>query len=619
MATKQAQYASPQETSNRTFRIPLLISHQNRSSDLSKDQRLINCYAEVFKNEITESKKIYIVKRPGLSTRRTYTAGTGRGAFRWKGADYVAIGSTLYKDGTSHKTITGTSGHVGFEVVDDNGTEKLFFCDGTYGYVTDGTTVVTVPQTYSVWTVDTAMAVGNRRIPTAANGYYYEVVKVTGDTKTHAATEPTWPTVIDDLVVDDQVTWICAGYYGYAYAAWSTPRTPSVGAQVVPTSVNGYYYECTISGAVGGTEPIWPVTIGNTVSDGSATWECVGKTDTSNPMPKDHLPYPVMLDKTLYLVAKNVDGTNSQSIYSSDIRNPHSWNQVDFTDAEQYSDALQALVRHHGYIAAFGAESLEFFYDAANPTGSPLSRNVSLSLKIGCPAPETAKQAERILMFVGTTTNGGYGVWQIKDFTPKKVSNEGIDKVLDAEGTSIANARAYFIRISGHLFYVIRLTSQTLVYDLEENLWSEWSSNSSGSHVVFVGAYSYDLGDGTALILGNSNGILYTLGSNVYQDSSVDILMDIYTTKLDFESMNRKFLHSLSIVGDEISGQSLLVRWTDDDYVTWTAYFTVDISTSPMDLLRGGVFRRRAYNLRYIGNTRYRIEALEMNLSLGIS
>lgn len=617
MATRQAQLASPQETTNRTFRLPITGSIKNRNSSGAKDERFVNCFLETEKDPFTEKKRTFLVKRAGLKTRRSYTPAAARGVFRWNGADYVAIGDTVYKDGSSHQTIQGTSGHVGFVVCNDDFTEKLFFCDGTYGYVTDGTTCVQVPITMSTWAADTAMAVGDRRIPTVANGFFYQVIARTGDFKTHATTEPTWPTVPGDQVVDDAVTWICKGYYGYTYAVWSTPRTPNVGDQIVPTSSNGYYYECTVSGAVGGTEPSWPITIGNTVVDGAATWECIGLVDTTSPMPKSHMPYPVWLDQTIYLIALDNSGNPTQSIYNSGIRNPHSWNQIDFVDAEMYNDKLQCLTRHHNTIIALGTESMEFFTDEANPTGSPLSRNTSLSSRVGTPAPQTVATVDRNVAFVGTNSVGGWGVWMIDGYQPKKVSTEYQDRIITAEGSSISNARGYFVRSKGHLFYVLGLTSRTLVYDPEENSWTEWSTNNSLTHSVFVGVYSHDLGDGSPLVLGATNGELYTLDPATYQDYNANaIFMDITTSQLDFESMHRKFMHNLCIVGDLVSGGSIFVRWSDDDYTTWNTAKTLSL-TSRQFYPKCGVFRRRAFNIYFTGNTDYRCESLEMDISLG--
>jgi hypothetical protein len=41
-------------------------------------------------------------------------------------------------------------------------------------------------------------------------------------------------------------------------------------------SDNGLYYQATVAGTSGGTEPTWPTTLGNTVVDGTVTWTCRG-------------------------------------------------------------------------------------------------------------------------------------------------------------------------------------------------------------------------------------------------------------------------------------------------------------------------------------------------------
>jgi len=55
------------------------------------------------------------------------------------------------------------------------------------------------------------MEVGDIVVPPAGkeNGFRYECTAAAGDKKTHATTEPTWPTTEGETVVDDQVTWTC--------------------------------------------------------------------------------------------------------------------------------------------------------------------------------------------------------------------------------------------------------------------------------------------------------------------------------------------------------------------------------------------------------------------------
>lgn len=56
---------------------------------------------------------------------------------------------------------------------------------------------------------------------------------------------------------------------------WSSVgATPALGALCVPTPENGYIYECTTSGAKGGSQPSFGTTVGATTADSSAVWTC---------------------------------------------------------------------------------------------------------------------------------------------------------------------------------------------------------------------------------------------------------------------------------------------------------------------------------------------------------
>ncbi len=85
----------------------------------------------------------------------------------------------------------------------------------------------------------------------------------------------------DDRYFDNTTTVDLLGYsfqpgYGYTTGAtptaWAATTAYSIGDSVAPTTPDGYRYYCITAGTSGGSEPTWP-TIGNTVADGTVTWE----------------------------------------------------------------------------------------------------------------------------------------------------------------------------------------------------------------------------------------------------------------------------------------------------------------------------------------------------------
>lgn len=541
----KTQQAAGTQLTSQPERIPLVGTLMYRSSARDKDQRFINCFQESLKNDVTDSKKAYLVKRPGLtqSTQVLVGGGTARGFYYWDSAYYSVIGNKLYENSTEKLTLAGSTGEVGFVKFDNEGIEYLFLCDGTNAYVIDAAgTVTQVNQTYSAWAAATAKSVGDRVIPTVVNGYYYEVTATSGSAPytTHATTQPTWPITIGTTVVDNELTWTCMGEYG----GFPTPHIPT------PRFIDGYM-----------------------------------------------------------LLALEASG----DIYNSDVDNVFGWGGGNFCSAEMWPDNIVRLARQNNQLVAFGANSTEFFYDAATASGSPFNRNEGTVLQIGCAAPYAVYENERFLLFVGQSESGGRAVWMVEGFSPKKVSTEAVERVLDAAGSAITTAKGYGLRTKGHLFYVINLATCTLVYDVEEKVWHEWSTNVATAHTAFTYNYQTDIGSGKSALLHNTDGYVYTVEPLIYQDNSTAILVDIYTQKYDGATMNRKFMHNLNVVGD--LGTAYTIRWSDDDYSTWNSFFT--LSSARPFITRCGSFRRRAFHIRHTANEDLRTEAIEFEVDVG--
>lgn len=518
----------------------------------------------------------------------------GRGVWYWNNATYTVLKDEVYKGSNliyTFSTITGPCGGLVVRTPD----ERLFICDGIDGITIDKyDNIENVEKAYLRWSTSTIVEYGDKRVPTILNGYYYTATAVTVNSET-GASEPTWPTTIGNTVVDNDVTWTCTGTTTFTRRANSTAYVAN--DIIVPATENSLWYKCIVAGTSGGSIPTYPTVQGETVTDGTVTWECGGY---YGGFPSPHIPQPIGLDGYLCLAEKD-----SIDMYNSWINNVFSWNPLDFISAESFSDPIRGLARQNNYIVLFGDISTEMLYNNNTETGSPFIRNESFLLQHGIRFPYSIMQEEKFCMWVGKSDAGQSAVWQLDGFSAKEVSTEFIERILNAE-TDTDNVYGYSVRVDGHFFYILNLPTinKTLVYDIDLNLWHEWSYDNS--------AFPYNFKttkDLKVLLLHKDNGRIYELTPTQYTDAGVNIDVSAITSKIDFGSDKRKFYHKIEVVGDLVPS-TLDVSWTDDDYQTWSNVKTLDLSERPY-FMRGGVSRRRAFKLNHSDNTPLRLEFLE--------
>ena len=321
---------------------------------------------------------------------------------------------------------------------------------------------------------------------------------------------------------------------------------------------------------------------------------------------------PATLDGYIFVVKSGTD-----EIYSSDVNIATAWTSTSFLSAEMYADNLVSLIRQVNYVVAFGTYSVEFYYDNANATGSPLKRADTVAMKVGLAARDTLAQVDRRILFVGQSQNGEPSVWQFNSLTPEKISNEFIDKILTNEGSNLTTAKGRIIQHKGHALYIVNLNARTLVYDLDEKIWTEWSTNSAGAHAVLPYNFFVQGANNTILCLHNTDGKLYVLNPATFTDTAGAILVKIVTGKLDFGNTHQKRLFRVELIADAQTSGTVSIDWTDDDYVTFQTARTLDLVTRPYTKSCGS-FRRRAFRLQHSTNAAFRAEALEFDYSDGI-
>lgn len=480
-------------SSIKTVRYKFSGGFQGRDSTTTKDQRFVNIFPEKVED------RFLLVKRPGLDLAYQLTEGVGRGQFHFNGHIWSVVGNTLFKDSTNVLTLSTSTGLIGSTECTESGLSRMFFCDGTNGYVINTSNVIT------------------------------------------------------------QIT------------------------------------------------------------------------DVDFPSP--HIATPVYIDGYVC-----IPRAASADIYNCDLENPYSWTASNYITSELFPDQVVGLARQNNLVVAFGQTGTEFFYDngSQQPTGTPLAKYPSTFLQMGSCAPFAIGQNERFCFYIGESQSGGRAVWKLDGTTPTKVSDEAIGRILDYEGDAIVSATSLLIRLVGHFFFVICLTNRTLVYDIDEQLWHEWSSasystlsesqingavdnsiaiNSDGTSIEFLVAtefkwsFATDIGNGNVYLLNKSSGAVAVFNRKTYKDITQVIQCEINTPIADFGSYKRKFMHRLSIVGD-LAINNIFLTWSDDDYQTWSSQKIINMQSRPV-LHRLGAFRRRAFHIYYTDNYPLRLEGIE--------
>ena len=319
-----------------------------------------------------------------------------------------------------------------------------------------------------------------------------------------------------------------------------------------------------------------------------------------------------------YVFVMDSDG----SVYNSNVNAPTTWSASDYITAETIADTGVRITRHVNYIVAFGSESIEFFYDAANASGSPLSLMEGTVLLTGCSSGDTVVNMGQEILFVAKDQGGGNYVAKLSGFTVTPISIKPVDDALIAAGSNISGTYAYPIRIKGHNFYVLTIpasgVAQTWVYDLVDKAWHQWTSYDGSTESYFTGIDA-TYHNGVVYILDEDNGKVYSMNSTTYEDDSQIIKMRGVTERIDFASVKNKFANRLTVIGDRdtVSNGIMQIRWSDDDYVSFSNWRDLDLTSPNPHITRIGKFKRRAFEYKYEHPSPMRMEAFELLLREG--
>jgi len=350
----------------------------------------------------------------------------------------------------------------------------------------------------------------------------------------------------------------------------------------------------------------------------------------------------VSLNGTLYVGATNGE------IWNSAVQDPTSWNILHFTSAEISPDDLVMLDKHADHVAAYGTKSLEFFYDNANPTGSPLNVRSDISHNIGTIDHDTTWSDGKNVYFVSLNPSGDFNVMQMNGFQVGKVSNDDVDTFITS-AVIVDNLKMVGsgFTAGGRAFYCLTVYYEssdvvtpltTLVFDASAPAWSFWElAYTDVDRFPVIGwtrSTSTRAGDGML-----SNGDIVTVGDDknpqdsteaqVYvladyvdpgyisdtSSSGDNIEMEIVTGQNDFGMRTYKHMDNLRIATTPTpSSQNITVQHSDEGNDNYNTGRTIDLSNENNKLTRLGRFRTRNFKLTYSGDEQCEIEGIECDV-----
>lgn len=357
-------------------------------------------------------------------------------------------------------------------------------------------------------------------------------------------------------------------------------------------------------------------------SDGTDLWvddfvagTCTDVADADMPTP--HVPQPVVLDG--YVVLADL---NTSDLYNSANDDPTVWEAGDYITAEASGDYVVMLAQCRNYITAFGTNSLEIFWNSANVSGSPFSRNESGYRNVGYVTGLC--QVGNVLYFVGQNKDDGISVYKLDGFELNRISTSIVDQSLqpitstdNVKGQTNLNRRGYSIAMAGHTFYVVSTPQATWAYDLEEKIWYEWRNTSNTALDIQA---SWNMMNGAAYVAIGSQTFISMFAPTVYQDFDTNFPCSYTTERFTGGSMNNKTMGRLVIVGDNYqvsSSSTLTLTWSDDDWTSTSGTRTINIFSKRPTTHQLGQFITRSFRLSYSDNYPVRLRGLELEINIG--
>ncbi|MES3054899.1 packaged DNA stabilization protein [Sphingomonas faeni] len=238
------------------------------------------------------------------------------------------------------------------------------------------------------------------------------------------------------------------------------------------------------------------------------------------------------------------------------------WDGLDYLSAEQSTDPIVGLCVVVDQLWVFCERHTEIFF-LTGDADAPFQRVQGRLFDKGALSRDAIVKMDNTVFWVGSDSIVYRG-----ENTPLRVSDHGIEERIALSDASSVLAWSFTWR--GHLFYVLQLATETLLFDASTQLWAEASSYGLPRWRARFG-----LQVGREIVAGDDvSGQLWTLTEGLYRDGT-DIVRAEWTLLLNDAAFVDNLLFDMSVgaQADPNSAAGLLeIRTSRDGGRTWSEW-----------------------------------------------
>lgn len=298
-------------------------------------------------------------------------------------------------------------------------------------------------------------------------------------------------------------------------------------------------------------------------------------------------------ENTLFFIGKARQ--KGRTIYRLDGTNLSPPLSTPFVDRILNADDLVGVVSFFIKIAGHG------FYVLTLPT-----TEITLVYDVA-----TGLWAKWTQLTAGTALSGATFTWSNGLVTAVKASH-GIS---DGDYCEVASSNPSGYNYSGAVNVV---DANTITYPIASNPGTYVGSATITPYTEsYFTIAAYVKSGNLDLVQDSTTGTVYTVSTGTYEDNGVPIKFQLRTSKFDAGNNKEKYFAKFELIGDKVDGDAW-VRYTNDDYQTWSKYRSVDLSAQRSQLYRTGRGRRRAYDIINYDNQPIRLESMEITVTEGV-